>query len=86
MQDAIVAFAPESQDGGSILTGARHIAAAESASRSLQEAANAIMNGFGTETVAIDLSAALDALGEITGETMNEKVIDTVFAKFCVGK
>ncbi len=86
LQDAIVAFAPESQDGGSILTGARHIAAAESASRSLQEAANAIMNGFGTETVAIDLSAALDALGEITGETMNEKVIDTVFAKFCVGK
>ena len=30
--------------------------------------------------------AALDALGEITGETMSEKVIDEVFAKFCVGK
>ena len=30
--------------------------------------------------------AALDALGEITGETMSERVIDEVFAKFCVGK
>ncbi len=86
LQDAIASFAPESQDGGSILTGARHIAAAESAARSLRDAANAIAEGFGTETAAIDLSTALDALGEITGETMNEKVIDGVFAKFCVGK
>ena len=30
--------------------------------------------------------AALDALGEITGETMSERVSDEVFAKFCVGK
>ena len=29
---------------------------------------------------------ALDALGEITGETMRETVIDEVFATFCVGK
>ena len=35
---------------------------------------------------AIDLSAALDALGEITGETMNEAIIDEVFSRFCVGK
>ena len=33
-----------------------------------------------------ELSAALDAMGEITGETMNELVIDEVFARFCVGK
>ena len=33
-----------------------------------------------------NVSDALDALGEITGETMSEKVIDEVFAKFCVGK
>ena len=35
---------------------------------------------------AVDLSAALDALGEITGETMSEQVISEVFARFCVGK
>ena len=86
LQTAIAVCAPESADGGAARTGARHIAAARAAVRSLREAAEALQDGFGTETAAIDLSAALDALGEITGETMNEKVIDGVFAKFCVGK
>ena len=35
---------------------------------------------------ANDLSEALEALGDITGESMNESVIDRVFADFCVGK
>lgn len=86
LQNAFTAFVPKSTDGGAVLTGARHIAAARRAVCSLREAAEAFKNGFGTETAAIDLSAALDALGEITGETMNEKVIDGVFEKFCVGK
>ena len=86
LKEKIAAFAPDSADGGAALTGARHIAAALSAARSLEEAAKALSEGFGTETAAIDLSAALDALGEITGETMNERVIDGVFEKFCVGK
>ena len=64
----------------------RHVAAAQKACRSLSEARKALSDGFGTETAGIDLSAALDALGEITGETMNEAVIDRVFSKFCVGK
>ena len=38
------------------------------------------------DVCAVDLSYALDALGEITGETLNEQVIDEVFARFCVGK
>lgn len=43
-------------------------------------------DGMPLDVAAVDLSAALDALGEITGETMSEKVIDEVFARFCVGK
>lgn len=46
----------------------------------------ALSDGMPLDVAAVDLSAALDALGEITGETMSEKVIDEVFAKFCVGK
>ena len=33
-----------------------------------------------------DLREALAHLGDITGETMNEHVIDRVFSDFCVGK
>ena len=32
------------------------------------------------------MQRALAALGEITGETLSEDVIDQVFARFCVGK
>ncbi|MDE6666888.1 MAG: tRNA uridine-5-carboxymethylaminomethyl(34) synthesis GTPase MnmE [Clostridia bacterium] len=38
------------------------------------------------DLIVVDLKEAWDALGEITGETANEEIISTVFAKFCVGK
>ncbi len=38
------------------------------------------------DIISVDLKDAWDALGEITGETANEEIISTVFAKFCVGK
>ena len=86
LADTLRTFAPEGTDGGAAITQMRHVAAAQKACRSLSEARKALSDGFGTETAGIDLSAALDALGEITGETMNEAVIDRVFSKFCVGK
>ena len=38
------------------------------------------------DLVAVDLKEAWDKLGEITGETANEEIINAVFSKFCVGK
>jgi tRNA modification GTPase len=36
--------------------------------------------------VTIDLTAALNALGEVTGDTVTEELLDTVFSRFCIGK
>ena len=60
--------------------------AARRACAALSDAVTALSDGMPLDVAAVDLSAALDALGEITGETMSEKGIDEVFAKFCVGK
>ena len=38
------------------------------------------------DVAATDLQAAQSALGEITGENADEKLLDCVFARFCVGK
>ncbi len=38
------------------------------------------------EFIASDLRGALDAVGEIVGETLTEDIIDRIFATFCLGK
>jgi tRNA modification GTPase len=38
------------------------------------------------DIVSIDIAAAMDSLGEITGETVSESVVNDIFHNFCVGK
>lgn len=64
----------------------RHIECAHSAARALDRAIHAIQAGLPLDLCAADLREALAHLGDITGETMNERVIDRVFSDFCVGK
>ena len=56
--------------------------AAESLQRCLEAAADGLPWDFWT----IDLAAAAATLGEITGETVTEAVLDRVFSRFCIGK
>ena len=82
----LVSFAPLDGSESSMLSQARHVQAALRACDALEEAMRAIDDEMPLDVCAVDLSAALDALGEITGETMSEQVISEVFARFCVGK
>ena len=38
------------------------------------------------EFVAVDLRAAINALGEIIGETTTDDILDRIFKEFCIGK
>jgi tRNA modification GTPase len=52
----------------------------------LHQARTALEQGAGNELVAIDLREALQAIGEISGETATDDILNNIFAKFCIGK
>jgi tRNA modification GTPase len=64
----------------------RHKDALERAAKSLDQALQAIDSGMPDDFVTIDLTAALTALGEITGETVHEDLLEAIFSNFCIGK
>ena len=50
------------------------------------EAALADGGGVVLDGIAMELKEALDAVGELTGETASADILDAVFSRFCVGK
>lgn len=52
----------------------------------LEEAAGALAAGLTLDAVTVSISAAIDAVLELTGQRATEAVVEQVFARFCVGK
>ena len=49
-------------------------------------AVQSLRAGMTPDAVLVDLEAAMDALGEVTGRTMREDITNRIFERFCVGK
>jgi len=64
----------------------RHTEALDRARAALGRAAQAATDGLPGEIVALELREALAALGEVTGKSVGEDLLDRIFSKFCVGK
>ncbi|MEW6332903.1 MAG: tRNA uridine-5-carboxymethylaminomethyl(34) synthesis GTPase MnmE [Thermodesulfobacteriota bacterium] len=64
----------------------RHSSALKKAAGCLTRAGEGLKEGLSPELTALAFREALDALGEITGRTTPEEVLDRIFANFCVGK
>lgn len=69
-----------------IITNIRHKNALEKAENSLKDALNTLKNTQSLELLSIDLNNCYSYLGEISGETSSENIIDRIFEKFCLGK
>jgi tRNA modification GTPase len=69
-----------------LVSNPRHRGALERAASSLDHALQAIDTGMPDDFVTIDLTAALTDLGEITGETVHEDLLEAIFRNFCIGK
>ncbi len=64
----------------------RHFHAVERAHSAAKAALDAMGRGLPAEIYAEELRRAYTALGEITGETASENIVDEIFSRFCVGK
>ncbi|MFQ3580714.1 MAG: tRNA uridine-5-carboxymethylaminomethyl(34) synthesis GTPase MnmE [Chloracidobacterium sp.] len=69
-----------------LITEARHAAALTTAAAALRQARETLQAGHSEEVPLAGLHQALQALGDITGETNIEAIFDRVFATFCIGK
>lgn len=69
-----------------LLTHERHMAVARQALERLEAARRSLMDDAPMDFAAVDLHEALYLLGRITGESVDEKLLDDIFSRFCVGK
>lgn len=80
-------FAPAGEaDPGELLAAVRHREAVKGALTGLERALSAFNGKSPLEFVAADLRESLSRLGEITGETTAEDILDRIFSEFCIGK
>lgn len=76
----------EMERGEEVLCNVRHKEAFERTAEFLAQAGESLASGLSPEFAAQDIRDALRCLGEITGETTSEDILDRIFASFCVGK
>jgi len=69
-----------------LLANLRHKRAFEVAREALSQALKGLEAKLSPEFITLDLQRALEALGEIIGETTSEEVLDRIFSQFCIGK
>ena len=87
LADAIdVLFAGELPCDGSILTNARQFDACRRAYESMLEALKGLQLGQTPDAVLTDIEEAMEAMGEVTGNTVREDITARIFERFCVGK
>jgi tRNA modification GTPase len=85
IRDMVLAT-PAEETTGIMIAHLRHKVAIERAAGCLVRARDGLHKGLSPELTALEVREALDSLGEITGRTTSEEVLDRIFANFCVGK
>ncbi len=69
-----------------IITNIRHKDSLIKANENINNSLSALKIGMPIDMVSIDISNAIEYLGEIVGLTVSEEIIDQIFKQFCLGK
>ena len=75
-----------SQKESLMVNNVRHIELLNRAADSLRDAYNMADAGEALDFIEVDVKNAYELLGEITGETVSDDIINEVFSRFCLGK
>jgi tRNA modification GTPase len=89
LQSAILsAFQASAGESGetTLLSDQRHYQALLGAQAAILAYLHELQAGSSPEFLAVELRTALAALGEITGETASEDILERIFSRFCIGK
>lgn len=74
------------QENSLMITNVRHRDLLKKTSAEISEALRMIDDGEALDFVHINVNQAFEYLGEITGQTITDDIMDRVFSEFCVGK
>ena len=73
-------------NNGVIINNIRQAEALKRTKKGLEYVLEGIKKKMPYDLLTIDLKDSLDSLGEITGDSVNEEIIDNIFSRFCIGK
>ena len=76
----------ESNQNNIMVTNARHIGLLHQANDALTAVLDGINAGMPVDLVQIDMTRCWDLLGEITGDSYQDELLDQLFSQFCLGK
>ena len=76
----------ESSQNTVMVTNARHIGLLHQANDALNDVLSGIAAGMPVDLVQIDMTRCWELLGEITGDSYQDELLDQLFSQFCLGK
>jgi tRNA modification GTPase len=71
---------------GVMITNVRHKDALKRALHHINQALETIEQSLPVDCIAVDVKECWSILGEVTGDTLDEDIIDQIFKNFCIGK
>ena len=69
-----------------VITNVRHKNQLEKALENIKHALHDIRNNVPIDCIEVDLKNCWENLGEISGDTIGEDILDKIFSEFCIGK
>jgi tRNA modification GTPase len=76
----------EQIEDNAIVSNTRHYEALSNSLDALNSVEEAMLQGISSDLVASDIRQALYHLGTITGQIVNDDILDHIFKNFCIGK